>query len=445
VRAGLFRAEAERKIVMSETTTLEVVGPEQPGSEPMKQIAPFAIFREQAEKLKVTAETLTITDINDTAGMKLARATRLALREVRIAIDKRRRELGEHHLRATQQINADAKTLRELIEPLEARLEDQEKFVERELTRLQNEKRAARVAEITPFLAGPLGLDVGLMIDADYAALLDDAKGHHAARLAREQKEREEAERIAREEAAAREAQRLENERLKAEAIAREEAARKEREAAAAAMAKERAEAAERERVIAAKAKSDREEAERKAAAERARAAKEAAELRAKAQAEADKARREREAAEAALRAEQEAIRKEADRKAQEARAEAERHAAAIRAEAAERERAAAAKAKAEADKARKERERIEAQFQAEREAREKIEAQLAEEKAAKEREVAAQLAAPDKEKLRHLANTIRGLHLPILKTDKGIEAMVDISAKVENFAAWIQKKAEAL
>ena len=191
------------------TTELELA-PVQPDEPPMRQLAPFDQFRAQAEKLKVTAETLTVTDINDKAGTKLARATRLELREVRIAIDKRRKELGEHHLRETQRINADAKVLREMIEPLEARLQDQEDFIERETARIQDEKRTTRAAELAPFLSGPVSVDLGVMTDEAYAGLLSDSKGLHAAKLEREAKEKaeaaaakEEAERISAEKKAA--------------------------------------------------------------------------------------------------------------------------------------------------------------------------------------------------------------------------------------------------
>ncbi len=327
----------------------------------MKQLAPFDEFKAKAEKLRITAETLTVTDINDKAGMKLARATRLELREVRIAIEKRRKELGEHHLRETQRINGDAKVLKELIEPLEARLQDQEDFIEREAARIASEKRNARTAELAPFLSGPVSVDLGTMTDEAYAGLLSDSKGLHEAKIAREKKEREEAEAAVKAERERIEAQRLENERLKKEAVEREAAAEKQRQAAAAALKAEQDRAAERERVIQARAIEAQRIADENARAQAAKA--------------------------------------DAERKARE---QAEKQIAAVRAE-----KLALAKAAADAEEA--------------------------------------AAAAPEKEKLRALAKTIRELHVPVLTTEKGVAAVVEIAAKVEAFAAWIGKKAEAL
>lgn len=231
----------------------------------MKQLAPFDDYKAKAEKLKKTAETLTVTDINDKAGMKLARATRLELKDVRVAIEKRRKELGEHHLRETQRINGDAKALKDLIEPLETRLLEQEQFAEREAARLLTELREIRTAELAPFLTGPLAVDVGAMPEAEYTSLFNDCKAAYEAKIEREAREKAEAEAAAKAERERIEAQRIENERLKKEAAEREAAAAKEREAAAALLAKERAEAAEREAAAAAKAKAEREELQRKA------------------------------------------------------------------------------------------------------------------------------------------------------------------------------------
>lgn len=345
---------------MSQQTEELELAPPQAGEAPMKQLAPFDAFRAQAEELKVTAETLTVTDINDRAGMKLARATRLELRDVRVAIEHRRKELGEEHLRATQRINADAKALKDIIEPLESRLKDQEEFIERELARIADEKRVARAAELAPFLNGPVSVDLGTMTDEAYAGLLIDAKLLHNAKIAREKAEyeaeiarqKEERERI--------EAQRLENERLKKEAAEREEAAKKEREAAAAALAKEREEAARREREAQARADAEAKKL-REEAAERERVAA------AKAKAEAAKAQKEREAIEA--------------------------------------------KAKADRDA----REKIEAELAVKKAAEEKVEAdRLAAEKAA--------AAAPDKAKLAQLVADIRYICIPRIANESVLD-----------------------
>lgn len=357
----------------------------------MKQLVPFDGFREKVEKLKATAETLTVTDASDRAGMSLARTTRLALKEVRVAITHRHKELKENILVEGRKIDAGKNELLALIEPLESRLEEQEKFIERETARIAEEKRTARAAELSPYLSAPVAVDLGTMTDEAYASMLQDAKDAQAARIAREKREREEAEAKAKAEAEERERIRLENERLKKEA----------------------------ESAAAEKARLDKQLADERKAAE-------------------ERARKEREAAEAVLAKERE----EAARLAREAKAKADAEAKKLRDEAAERERVAA-------EAARKEREAIEAKAKAEREARQKAEAELAAKKAAEEKAAADKAAAekaaamaPEKEKLNTFAGHVRLLVLPALK-DKSVEK--EIAEGVERFAVWVEKKAAAL
>lgn len=374
----------------TDTAELELA-PAQAGESPMKQLAPFDAFRAQAEKLKFTAETLTVTDISDRKGMQLARSTRLSFREIRVAVEHRRKELGEEALRTKQRIDTDAKTMKDFCEAQETRLLEMEQFAEREAARIADEKRAARAAELTSFLSSPVAVDLGTMTDEAYAAMLADAKDAQSARLAREAKEKEEAAAKLKAEAEAREAQRLENIRLQKLADELAETARKEREAAAAALAKEREEAAAKAREAQAKADAEAKKL-REEAAERERIASE------KAKAEAEKARKEREAIEAKLKAENEA-------------------------------------AEARAKRERESREKMEAEIEAKKAAEEKAAA----EKAAAEKKAA---AAPDKAKLTKLAADIRSLALPTLNADA---LQATIGEQREKFAAWIEKQAESL
>jgi len=229
-------------------------------------------YREQAERLKATALTLTVTSVDQKAEMKLARATRLEIRQVRIAIEKRRKELGEDLLRETQKINGAAKELRDMLEPLEQRLLEQEEFAER--------AEAARIAELTENRTSQLmavdatiPIGIGSMPNEEFNRILDDAIFLKKAR--EEQAAKEEAERIAREEEERKERERIkaENERLRAEAEAMELELRKEREAAEAKLAEERRIAdQERKRIEAERAK-ERAEVEAVAAKLKAEAA----------------------------------------------------------------------------------------------------------------------------------------------------------------------------
>lgn len=475
----------------TEPQTLELVpqGEELP-TKRADTVAIWSDFKTQAEKLKTTAETLTVTDVSQVAEMKLARATRLALKELRVSVEHKRKELGEHYLRETKKINAAATELKEIIEPLETRLLEQEQFVEREFLRICGEKRTSRTAELTPFLTAPCVVDLGAMKDEDYASLLQSTKDAHQAKIDREKREKEEAEAKAKAEAEERERIRLENERLKKEAEERDEQAKKEREEAIelARVEKEKADA-EIARV--------KSEAEAKATAERERVAmienrilairegetdairfcktvellekeiayveareineelfqerlEEAKEIRTgvlvsmrkilsdkKAQeAASEKARKELEAA-------NKKAQEEANRAAEEAR---------IAAEKAQKEilKATAEKATAE-KKAKAERDAAEAKATQEREAREKLQAEIdakkaAEEKAEADRKETERKAAlaPAKEKLMAYAKEVRILSLKTFDALKTADVK-EVAEQAEKFAKWIEKKAGEL
>lgn len=253
-------------------------------------------FRTQAEKLKATADTLTVTDVSQVAEMKLARQTRLTLKNLRVAIDAKRKELGEFHLRETQKINTSAKELKDLIEPLETRLLEQEQFAERTIAAQKEELRAMRAEELAPFGINGSFYNLAEMPDADYDLLYANSRAAHEAKVAAELKVAQERIERARIEAEERERLRVENDQLKKEAEKREATAKAER-AKSEAAAKTAADKARKEReAIEAKARAEREAAEAKAKAER-----EAAEAIAR------KERQAREKAEAELKAKHDA------------------------------------------------------------------------------------------------------------------------------------------
>lgn len=444
----------------TETGELQLA-PEEPGEPPMKQLAPYDEFKTKIENIRKTAESITVTDISQTSEMKIARTTRLALKDIRIAITHRHKELKEGILVEGRKIDAGKNELLAVLEPLELRLKDQEEFIERETARIQAEKRIARIAEITPYLSAPLAIDLGVILDDRYHAMLSDAKAAHAAKLEREQREKEEAierervEKLSRAraielapmvrfitvklenlgamnegeyaailsnsqtaqkaEADAIEAQRVENERLKKEAQEREAKAKSEREAAAKQLAEERRLAAERE-------KAERLAYEKQVREAQEKARKEREELQAKADAEAKAARNaariERETAELKARQEHEEAAEENARLAK----------------IAEEQRQKAAESARLAREAKEKAEREEAQRQAEAEAEKKRIADEAEAKA----------KAPQKEKLKDFAMSVRRESLGLLASSN-IAHVKEISEGVERFAKWIEKKAAEL
>lgn len=265
-------------------------------------------FSQKIENLKASAEAALTTNPEDPASAKLARAARLALKTARVEIDKKRKELGDYHLRKTQAINAEAKQLVAIIEPYEERLLEVEKYAERKEAERKAELAAERTAELSKFTIVSAAIDYAALTQEEYDQMLGAAKVAHQARL--ELEKRIEAERLAKQQAEEAERKRIaeENERLRKEAAEREaqiakeraeeevtrrqaeEQARKEREAI-------EAKAAEELRAVNEKARIEREAAEAKASIEREAREKAERELAEKNAAE-EKARKEQAAAE---------------------------------------------------------------------------------------------------------------------------------------------------
>jgi len=277
-------------------------------------------FREQLEALKETADTLVVTDVSHVEEIKLARTTRITFKNIRCAVEARRKELGDSLVKATQNLNRDARALKEFCELREQRLLEMELFAER--------KEQERIAEITKerqeavahYDGQIFGVDFGVMSEEDFDKYLSTCEAAQNFRLAEES--RVAAEKAAKEKAEAeeRERVRVENERLKEEAAERDAllakereermladkkayeekvalqiAADKERADAEAILAKERAEAAAREKE--AKDASDKEKARLEAIAAHA----EAQRLELEAEAERKRIAAEEEAAKVAL------------------------------------------------------------------------------------------------------------------------------------------------
>jgi len=241
--------------------------------------AAFMPFFKQAAQHCETAFSIKVTNIGQTAAMGNARRERLALREIRTAKEKVRKQVKEDALREGQAIDKIAKYLDSVIEPMEKYLLDQEEYGKRLQEKIQAEQRDLRICEFGKHIEFlPPGVDLGTISEEEHAKHLHFAKALWEAREA--EQNRIENERIEREqrEAAEREAMRIENERL-----------RKENEVQEAAMREERAERERLQREHEAAIAAQRAEVERLERAERERIA---AENRAKM--EADNAERER-------------------------------------------------------------------------------------------------------------------------------------------------------
>jgi septal ring factor EnvC (AmiA/AmiB activator) len=258
----------------------------------------FSIQDEVIDAMERDYMVLAVDDPSDKQQIAVVREARLEVRKARIAVENRRKELKEDALRYGQRVDAEARRIKERLEPIEAHLQFHEDAAKREAERVAREKEEQRRA-VLAYRHRSLA-EVGdvrpqqeyeSLSDAQFDAMLDEArkaKEERDAALAREAEERRlEAERL---KAEREELDRQRREQEAEQARLAAEKAKLEAEAAAVRhaeeLAKARAEAAEKA------AREERERIEREAAAEKARIEREAAE--AKAKAERDEAERQR-------------------------------------------------------------------------------------------------------------------------------------------------------
>lgn len=100
------------------------------------------------------ARKVVVTDINDKSQIELVHEHRIALRDLRVAINKKGKELREDALKFQKAVIAKEKDLIAIIEPEEARLKDVEDQVK--IKKIRQERlavlpeRKAKLAEIEP-------------------------------------------------------------------------------------------------------------------------------------------------------------------------------------------------------------------------------------------------------------------------------------------------------
>lgn len=148
----------------------------------------FAPAFQEARGLVETAKNITVTDEGDIETMQLAREHRLRLKEIRITVEKTRKELKEQSLREGRAIDGAANILKALIVPVEERLLLQEKFAELLEEKRLTERYQKRLNLLTPYVSDVTLYKLKEMSDAAFDTLLADCKAAHAARIAAEEK-----------------------------------------------------------------------------------------------------------------------------------------------------------------------------------------------------------------------------------------------------------------
>lgn len=256
----------------------------------------YTITEDTIENLRIESQGLTIRGIDDAVGIATVKEQRMKCVRARTSIEKTRKELKAESLEYGRRVDAEAKRLTALVEPIEQRLLAEENKVQAELDRIAKEKsdkvHASRLDALATVGGTMPESVVRNMTDEEFAIALAEVDRQVKERKEREAREaaeaierkrladeaakrqREEAEKIAAERAELdrqrreqEEAARVERERL--DAIRREQEARQ-AELDAERKRIEEAEAVrqreiEAERQRQAKAERDRIEAEAKA------------------------------------------------------------------------------------------------------------------------------------------------------------------------------------
>lgn len=171
---------------------------------------------EKAQEWKNKADKIKVSDINDKEGMKAAREARLELKNIRVEADKIRAKLKEESLLKGKAIDGMFNIIKFLIVPIEKSLEEQEKFAELQEEKRLNELTEKRITELSKYVEDVSIYNVRIMSEEAFNALLESQKKLFA--IEQERLKKEEEERIERERKEKEEQERIrkENEQLKA-------------------------------------------------------------------------------------------------------------------------------------------------------------------------------------------------------------------------------------
>ena len=195
-----------------------------------KILTQFDEFRSIVSEWEVKANMIIVTNALQIHDMAQARKGRLFLKGKRSEIEKVRKTLKERSLREGQAIDGVARYLKDLIEPIEKHLSNQENFIEIQENIRKDKLSSERVAILEPLGVDPYLYNLKEMTTDFFNDLVMTTKEN--IRLRAEEEKRLEEERIKKEKIVKQERERIEseNEKLKKEAKEKEAELRAERE-----------------------------------------------------------------------------------------------------------------------------------------------------------------------------------------------------------------------
>ena len=213
------------------------------------QVAEYNVTDAAIAEMKSRYMGLTIKGLDDTEGFQAVHDARIIVKNHRIAVEKRRKELKADALAWGKKVDGKAKVIFGKLEPIETHLQTEEAKITDEQKRIKNEAERKEKEKIDSRLTSLAGygkimpfFDVAAMSDEEYGDAIAKACDEYNAELARiaegkrkedERKAKEEADRKAEAEKLAKEREDLDKRRVEQEAAQAkiDEANRKTREA----------------------------------------------------------------------------------------------------------------------------------------------------------------------------------------------------------------------
>jgi hypothetical protein len=151
----------------------------------------FQEFFDEASVWETKVKALSIANKHENDIVAPAREARLALKDVRVRAEKTKKALKENILIEGRFIDAIYNTIVAVTQPLEKKLEEQEKWREIEEQKRLTDLKGKREAELAPYGADTTYVRLEVMPEPEYQSFLQTSKLAHEARVEQAQKAQE--------------------------------------------------------------------------------------------------------------------------------------------------------------------------------------------------------------------------------------------------------------
>lgn len=144
----------------------------------------FLPFYNQVMEWKEKAEKIVVTSSDQLREMKQAKDGRLIMKGIRVEVEKRRKGLKEDSLREGKAIDGVANVLESLIGPIEGYLAKQENFAAIQEANRLDALKESRIEALSPYEAHLEFYDLRNMPEEAYQQLFDSLKRSHEDKIA---------------------------------------------------------------------------------------------------------------------------------------------------------------------------------------------------------------------------------------------------------------------